>query len=270
MEVSSIDWESAYRSVRRWVTRSVPSGEVEDVVQEVMLSATPLLESHDGQRSKLTTLLYTISKRRVADYHRGVRVDFVPLGDHEAATDVNPLGATESDEMLGVLMRLPARDKEVLYFHHWLGMGFQEISDNRGLRYPLSAEAVRSRYRRARDLFAFELSRALPGGVDISAAKSLQARICALPDCGHSFVPSWRGRTRKFCTDGCAQKSIERQAPPEAYFERECAIAGCTVVFKPSNSGRNGLQKYCSGAHKVKAHRLRKKSRERTRGGEIS
>jgi len=263
MGVSSIDWGSTYRKVEGWVSASVARDDIADIVQDVMLSLSPMLADREREPEVLLALLRKITRCRVADHYRRKGVEFISLVGDEAGEHIDPLVGLGSDEMLRVLMRLPTKEREVLYFHLWLGMGFAEISRNRGLRYPLSSVALRSRYRRAIAHFAFELSGGVGNPVDISAAKSLMPRICALPDCGRSFVPSWKGRKRIFCSDGCAQKPIERKEVPEAYFERECAIDGCNVRFKPSRSGRNGLQKYCSDAHKSKAYRLRKKLKEK-------
>jgi hypothetical protein len=59
--------------------------------------------------------------------------------------------------------------------------------------------------------------------------------------------------------DWCAARErrqrVEVEALEELWRARECALPGCSVVFTPSGQSR---QKYCSDAHRKRAHRLLK------------
>ena len=106
----------------------VPPGEVEDLVQDVFLSAfqrLPTLRSPAAFGSWLSA----IARNRAVDYHRRQRVE--PLADDIAEADEVP--RTEARAVLAVIQSLPAAYRETLVLRLVEGMTGQEIADRTGL-----------------------------------------------------------------------------------------------------------------------------------------
>lgn len=296
MGISSIDWDSAYKVVRQVVRKSIPVDHVEDVVQNTLIAAIPLLESGNRGEAQQASLLRTIAKRRAADYWRKSKGSTVAITEEHigVATVIDPVLNLQSDEAMAILVRLSVKDKEVLYYGAWLGLDFVDMERNRGGKHSVSYEAFRNRYRRALVHFATELdSKPLAVNCDTKwrycgcgcgntfpdpgnrrryynsscrsrvhkrksgIAEGIELRVCALPDCDNMFFPSWKGRKRIYCHDLCARKARHRKSDISEFMERECALEGCYVIFKPNNR-----RKYCCNAHKARAYRKRKKEEQ--------
>jgi RNA polymerase sigma-70 factor (ECF subfamily) len=125
----------------------VPRAHAEDVTQEVVLSVARSIRSYRG-RSSFSTWVYSILKRRVADYYRHAarQVPQVPLADGcEAPTEDKQ---TESDETFivrQVFLALPEAQREVILLRLVEGLSFQEV----GSRLGIEIGAAKMRFYRA-------------------------------------------------------------------------------------------------------------------------
>jgi RNA polymerase sigma-70 factor (ECF subfamily) len=106
----------------------VPFGEVDDLVQEVFLSAFQRLSTLRAPGA-FGARLAAIARNRAVDFHRRQPVE--PLADDIAAADDGP--QAEARAVLGVIQSLPAAYRETLVLRLVEGMTGQEIADRTGL-----------------------------------------------------------------------------------------------------------------------------------------
>jgi RNA polymerase sigma-70 factor (ECF subfamily) len=106
----------------------VPCSEVDDLVQDVFLSAFQRLSTLRAPGA-FGSWLAAIARNRAADYHRRQPVE--PLADDIAAADDGP--QAEARAVLGVIQSLPAAYRETLVLRLVEGMTGQEIADHTGL-----------------------------------------------------------------------------------------------------------------------------------------
>jgi len=106
----------------------VPYGEVDDLVQDVFLSAFQRLSTLRAPGA-FGGWLAAIARNRAVDYHRRPRVE--QMADDIPAADARP--QAEARAVLAVIQSLPAAYRETLVLRLVEGMTGQEIADRTGL-----------------------------------------------------------------------------------------------------------------------------------------
>ena len=106
----------------------VPFGEVDDLVQDVFLSAFQRLSTLRAPGA-FGPWLAAIARNRAVDYHRRLPVE--PIADDIPAADERP--QAEARAVLAVIRALPAAYRETLVLRLVEGMTGQEIADRTGL-----------------------------------------------------------------------------------------------------------------------------------------
>jgi RNA polymerase sigma-70 factor, ECF subfamily len=106
----------------------VPFGEVDDLVQDVFLSAFQRLSTLRAPGA-FGPWLAAIARHRAVDFHR--RQPFEPLVDDIPSADDRP--QAEARAVLAVIQSLPAAYRETLVLRLVEGMTGQEIADRTGL-----------------------------------------------------------------------------------------------------------------------------------------
>jgi RNA polymerase sigma-70 factor (ECF subfamily) len=131
----------------------IPSQDVEDVTQEVFISALKSLGSFRGA-ARFSTWLRTLADRRIADYYRRRREVDAPVVLDPA--DIDQIAVRQPDQADGIsldqqlalqraLAALPDHYRDILLMRFAEGLKFEEIAQVRGL----SLEAAKSLFRRA-------------------------------------------------------------------------------------------------------------------------
>ncbi len=147
-------YERHLPSVFNRVRYRIPESDVEDVTQEVFITALRSLKSFRGN-AKFSTWLRTLTNRRVADYYRNKEVSETqsePLRGEGEIVRMEQLTITSktsvSDDKIilrEALLQLPDHYQEVLLLRFAEGLKFREIAKVMGQ----SLEATKSLYRRA-------------------------------------------------------------------------------------------------------------------------
>jgi len=106
----------------------VPYGEVDDLVQDVFLSAFQRLSTLRAPGA-FGGWLAAIARNRAVDYHRRPRVE--QLADDIPTADARP--QAEARAVLAVIQSLPAAYRETLVLRLVEGMTGQDIADRTGL-----------------------------------------------------------------------------------------------------------------------------------------
>lgn len=127
-------YERFGRMVHGILLARVPYGEVEDLVQDVFLSAWQRL---DGLRDAAAFggWLAMIARNRATDFHRRA-VDSVPLTDEVGATGANASATAaplEANRALDAIRALPEAYRETLVLRLVEGLTGPEIADRTGL-----------------------------------------------------------------------------------------------------------------------------------------
>ncbi len=125
------------------VRYTVPVEDVEDVTQEVFISAIRSLKSFRGD-AKFSTWLRTLTIRQIAEYYRKRRAPTSPLNEDMVA----PRDPCDADDILllkQALRKIPDKYREILLLRFAEEIPFQEIARIQGK----SLEAVKSLFRRA-------------------------------------------------------------------------------------------------------------------------
>jgi len=112
----------------------------EDVTADIFTSAFQSLNAYRSDRGAISTWLFAIARRRVADYFRKSRrsVDSVPLdmavGGH-ADIDVEKLGTQAADvsQLVHMMPHLGDRECEVIALRIGVNLGSKEVGRQLGL-----------------------------------------------------------------------------------------------------------------------------------------
>jgi len=139
--------------VRGWVIGSLPPSEVDDAVQEVLLTIWGLLPRFKWE-SRFTTWAYTVAERKCRRIRRNEmrRRELLTRFAEAAASDSRPPGADGAekvelrDEVWFGLSQLSIEDRRLLALKYFLDNEYHEIAET--LKAPESA--LRERCRRAR------------------------------------------------------------------------------------------------------------------------
>jgi RNA polymerase sigma-70 factor (ECF subfamily) len=134
----------------------IPESDVEDVTQEVFITALRSLKSFKGN-AQFGTWLRTLTNRRVADFYRNKELSETrsePLGGDGDTTGMEQLKVagknSVSDDRIVLreaLVQLPDHYQEILLLRFAEGLKFREIATT----MDQSLEATKSLYRRAMD-----------------------------------------------------------------------------------------------------------------------
>lgn len=131
----------------------LPPEAVEDVTQEVFISAMRGIKHYSG-RSSFRTWLAAVARHKVADYYRqnSRRPETTPLD----AQEHDPAAHDRWEERAIVriaLQHLPAHYQDILLLRFAEGLPFEEIACS----LEITLEAAKSRYRRAVAAIAEEM-----------------------------------------------------------------------------------------------------------------
>jgi RNA polymerase sigma-70 factor, ECF subfamily len=130
-----------------YLRQNLPSADdAEDALSETLTAAVRALVAFDG-RATLSTFLYSIAYRKVADFWRRdphtVSLETAPAAAMTAAHD------PKTDERIlleDALNRLPEVSKQVLLLRYQIGLGVDEIAEILGRSYK-GTESLLSRAR---------------------------------------------------------------------------------------------------------------------------
>ena len=142
-----------YPIVHRRVWHLIPAAEVDDVTQEVFVSAVRSLKNFRGD-SQFSTWLYTLTSRQVANFYRKrerkpelTDQDFEDYCDRLPTSPEHPRG-NHLDEIITIqnaLSNLRPEYQNVILLRLVEGYKFREIADLAGK----SVDAIKSLFRRA-------------------------------------------------------------------------------------------------------------------------
>lgn len=139
-----VDWFGRWRRpVRNWIAanKSVPSGEVDDLTQDVFLRL--LRYSNDVLVENPQGYLFRVATNYVHEWHQRCRVrmphDAEWLDELQIEAGEQPENALErareNQWVRAELNRLPARQREILLLHVIEGMTYRQIAQTRGITY---------------------------------------------------------------------------------------------------------------------------------------
>jgi RNA polymerase sigma-70 factor (ECF subfamily) len=119
------------RMVHGILLARVPSPDVDDLVQEVFLSAWQRLD-HLRDGAAFGGWLAAIARNRAIDFHRQA-VEMVPLGEESPAPAMSSTAPLEAHRALAAIRSLPDAYRETLVLRLVEGMTGPEISERTGL-----------------------------------------------------------------------------------------------------------------------------------------
>lgn len=140
--------------LRRVVGRKLPIADVEDTVQEILISIHKARHTYDGARP-LMPWIYAIAQFRITDALRkayaGSRNECVDIDDlAEVLADVTEQGdATESVE--GMLQHVAKREQKILTMMHVEGYTAKETGDRLGMKESAVKVAAHRAIKRIRE-----------------------------------------------------------------------------------------------------------------------
>jgi RNA polymerase sigma-70 factor (ECF subfamily) len=129
----------------------VESGAAEDLVQETMVSVWQSASLYDAKRASVATWLFTIARRRRADWLRKkMRTpltvdDAVQFSDSQELAPSEGMSREEQETMVTALKDLPAEQYNVIYDAFFEGKTHDDIAK----KYRLPLGTVKSRIRLA-------------------------------------------------------------------------------------------------------------------------
>ncbi len=126
------------RYLRRFIARSIPASDVEDVLQEVLISIHKARHTYDGKRAVLPWVS-AIARYRISDYLRqhyaAMRQSQVDLADVEDFIAAPVTETSETGEsILEEVGQLPERQQKILYLLHTEGYTAKEVGAKLGMR----------------------------------------------------------------------------------------------------------------------------------------
>src|SRR5271170_1389574 len=123
--------------LRRFIARRVPAADVEDVLQEVLVSIHKARHTYDGKRSVLPWVS-AIARYRLLDY---LRKHYARMGhlqtDLEEVENTLAADVTETSELSEYISEevkhLPERQQKILYLMHTEGYTAKEVGTQLGM-----------------------------------------------------------------------------------------------------------------------------------------
>lgn len=154
-------YERFFPTVSAWTRFKIPEAEVEDVTQEIFIAVLKSLGSFRNQ-SKVSTWIWTITNRKIADYYRARKlkqpVELDRYDELDAESLAAQAGSTESEQdnwasVRQALGSLPTNYQDVILLRFVYEMPFNEIAEKNGQ----SLEATKSLFRRAMDALSMKM-----------------------------------------------------------------------------------------------------------------
>jgi RNA polymerase sigma factor (sigma-70 family) len=116
------DWDKIYTRIRRSVIGEVPEADVDDVVQEAVIAISHKLESYDSGGAKFSTWFLTITRNKIADWHRrqaSMKRKLLAFENH-LAINGQPMTPNEKPSVnlrlfLSCLEKVPPKHKAILW-----------------------------------------------------------------------------------------------------------------------------------------------------------
>lgn len=144
-------YERFFPKVYAWVRFKVPASDVDDVTQEVFIAMMKSLDSFRGQ-SKFSTWMWTLTSRKIADYHRQVRAKYaeqVELDEAIGYPSADDKDAMDHQDDVRIIQRalqaLPQNYQDIIKMRFIENLPFQEIARHNGQ----TLEATKSLFRRS-------------------------------------------------------------------------------------------------------------------------
>jgi RNA polymerase sigma-70 factor (ECF subfamily) len=134
--------------LRRQVAARIPSADVEDVVQEVLISVHKARHTYDGQRP-IMPWLASITHFRMTDYLRkhyaGMRHQMSDIAEMEETLADVTHDTTSSESIEDLLKNVPEKQKRILTLMHVEGFTARQV----GLKLNMNESAVKVAAHRA-------------------------------------------------------------------------------------------------------------------------
>ncbi len=138
----SLSHEQLYREYRDTVlsyisARVVPIEDAEDLCEEVFVKLFRLMESYDGSRASVSTLVYKLSHDTVIDHYRTHRRPAAISGQQEllpSAEDVI-MDRERFADLAKALAKLPQQQRDILILRFYRGLTLKAIAEKTGLTY---------------------------------------------------------------------------------------------------------------------------------------
>jgi len=125
----------------RYLRYNLPGpDDVEDVLSDTMIAVVKSIGNFDGN-VKISTFIYSIAKRKVADFWRR-RKEVFELPETVATSGPTSMGI----ELQEALDELPDASRQALILRYYVGMGVDEVAEVLGKSYK-ATESLLSRGR---------------------------------------------------------------------------------------------------------------------------
>lgn len=142
--------------LRRMVGRRLASAEVEDVVQEILISIHKARHTYDGERP-IMPWLASIASFRITDHLRKhysqMRHQAFDIADYEnILSDVTEEG-TENESITELLQDVPEKHKQILTMMHVEGYTAKEVGSKMGMNESAVKVAAHRAMKKIREKF---------------------------------------------------------------------------------------------------------------------
>ena len=104
--------------------------DAEDLCSTVFMKAWANLPDYDGQRSSVSTWLFSIAHNAIIDFYRGQRPE-AELDETVPAPERDP----ELEALAEALEALPERERDVIVLYYYHGLTLKEIAVHMRLAY---------------------------------------------------------------------------------------------------------------------------------------
>ncbi len=135
------EWGQRLYDYARYNNLPTPE-DMQDVVSETMIALVRAIPRFDG-KVKLSTFIYSIASRKVADFWRRHRNNIGDLPETLSTPGPSPHGIDLAD----ALNRMPEQERQALLLRYREGLGVAEIAQALGKTYK-GAESLLSRSRK--------------------------------------------------------------------------------------------------------------------------
>ena len=123
--------------LRRVIGRKIPSSDVEDVLQEVLISIHKARHTYDGKRPLMPWVI-AIAGFRVADYLRksysGMRHQNLDIADYENVLEAVTETPGETESMDEILEGVGQRERAILSLMHVEGYTAKQVGKQLGMK----------------------------------------------------------------------------------------------------------------------------------------
>jgi RNA polymerase sigma-70 factor, ECF subfamily len=123
--------------LRRVIGRKIPMSDVEDVLQEVLISIHKARHTYDGARPLMPWVM-AITSFRVTDYlrktYRQMRHSHVDIADYENMLEAVTESVNESESINQMLDGVGGRERKILSLMHVEGFTASEVGSQLGMK----------------------------------------------------------------------------------------------------------------------------------------